>query len=109
MDYAAIAGTLKNVARSESGAIPGYAIAQAIATGVAGLVTVQKIIAVQIPGQGGGGSASSASFTGFNGGGGSAGNIGSGGAGSFPGGGAGGTIGAGAGGSGGGGLVIVEY
>jgi hypothetical protein len=51
--YAAIAGSL----RAFSGVpIPGYAIAQAIATGIFGLVQVKKILGVQIPGKGGGGS-----------------------------------------------------
>lgn len=55
--YAAIVAQLKAASKSPGAAIPGYAIAQAIATGVAGLASVQKIISVQIPGQSGGGGA----------------------------------------------------
>ena len=54
--YAAITGQLKTAAASPGGAIPGYAIAQAIATGVAGFAAVKKIVAVQVPGGGGGSS-----------------------------------------------------
>ncbi len=55
--YAAIAGNLK----AFSGVpIPGYAIAQAIATGVAGFAAVKNIISVKVPGGGGGGSSPSA-------------------------------------------------
>lgn len=47
--YAAIAGQLK----AFSGVpVPGYAIAQAIATGVFGLVQVKKILSTKIPGKG---------------------------------------------------------
>ena len=54
--YAAIAGQLK----AFSGVpIPGYAIAQAIVTGAAGLLQVKKILAVKVPSGGGGASASS--------------------------------------------------
>jgi hypothetical protein len=50
--YAAIAGQLK----AFSGVpVPGFAIAQAIVTGVTGLLQVKKILAVQVPGGGGGG------------------------------------------------------
>ena len=55
--YAAIAKTLNAFAGVP---IPGYAIAQAIATGIAGLAAVKNIVAVQVPGGGGGGSAPSA-------------------------------------------------
>ena len=48
--YAAITGQLKTAAGSPGGAIPGYAIAQAIATGVAGFAAVKKIASVQVPG-----------------------------------------------------------
>lgn len=52
--YASITGTLK----AFSGVpVPGYAIAQAIATGVVGFANVQKILAVKVPGKGGAGSA----------------------------------------------------
>ena len=56
--YAAIAGILKNVARTPAGAIPGYAIAQAVATGLFGFAQVKKIYATNVPkGKGGGGAA----------------------------------------------------
>lgn len=42
--YAAIAAQLKSAAASPGGAIPGYAIAQAIATGVFGFAQVAKIL-----------------------------------------------------------------
>jgi hypothetical protein len=51
--YAAIAGQLKAFAGVP---IPGYAIAQAIATGIAGFGAVKNIIATKIPGKGSGGS-----------------------------------------------------
>jgi len=62
--YAAIAGQL----RAFSGkAIPGYAIAQAIATGAVGFANVKKIISTKIPkssgGGGGGASAGAAAAT----------------------------------------------
>ena len=48
--YAAIAGQLK----AFSGVpVPGYAIAQAIATGAVGLANVKKILSVKVPGKGG--------------------------------------------------------
>jgi hypothetical protein len=50
--YTAIA---KNLAAFSSVPIPGYAIAQAIATGVAGLAAVKNILAVKVPNGGGGG------------------------------------------------------
>lgn len=52
--YAAIAATLKSAAKTPMGGIPGYAIAQSIATGIAGLLAVKKIASVQVPGKGGG-------------------------------------------------------
>mgnify|MGYP003624880685 FL=1 len=52
--FAAISGQLK----AFSGVpVPGYAIAQAIATGVVGLANVKKIASVKIPNSSGGGSA----------------------------------------------------
>jgi len=57
--YAAIAAQLRIAAGSPGAAIPGYAIAQAIATGVAGLAAVKQIASVKVPaveGGGGGGS-----------------------------------------------------
>ena len=60
--YAAITGQLKTAAGSPGGAIPGYAIAQAIATGVAGFAAVKKIVAVQVPGGGGSGSSQTGSL-----------------------------------------------
>lgn len=53
--YASIAGQLKAFAGVP---IPGYAIAQAIATGAFGLATVKNILAVKVPGKGGGGGGS---------------------------------------------------
>jgi hypothetical protein len=56
--YSAIAGQL----RAFSGVpIPGYAIAQAIATGIFGLAQVKRIIAVKVPKSSGGGSVPSLS------------------------------------------------
>ena len=60
--YAAITGTLKNTAKTAAGGIPGYAIAQAIATGVAGFAAVKKIASVQVPGGSGGGSSQTGSM-----------------------------------------------
>ena len=60
--YAAITGTLKNTAKGPGGGIPGYAIAQAIATGVAGFAAVKKIASVQVPGGSGGGSSQTGSL-----------------------------------------------
>ena len=54
--YAAITGALKAAQGSPGAAIPGYAIAQAIATGVAGFAAVKKIASVQVPGGSGGSS-----------------------------------------------------
>jgi hypothetical protein len=51
--YTAITGQLSAFSKV---AVPGYAIAQAIATGVAGLAAVKKIVAVKVPGGGGGSS-----------------------------------------------------
>lgn len=50
--YASIAGQLRAFAGVP---IPGYAIAQAIATGLVGLKAVRDIIAVKVPAPGGGG------------------------------------------------------
>jgi len=50
--YTAIA---KNLAAFAGVPIPGYAIAQAIATGVAGFAAVKNILAVKVPNSGGGG------------------------------------------------------
>ena len=60
--YAAITGQLKTAAASPGGAIPGYAIAQAIATGVAGFAAVKKIVSVKVPGGGGSGSSQTGSL-----------------------------------------------
>jgi len=59
--YAAINAILKNTAKNpKTGAIPGFAIAQAVATGLFGLAQVKKILSVQVPGgKGSGGSAGS--------------------------------------------------
>lgn len=52
--YASIAGQLRTF--SEAGiAIPGYAIAQAIATGAVGFANVKKILSVKVPNSKGGG------------------------------------------------------
>jgi hypothetical protein len=56
--YAAITGQLK----AFSGVpVPGYAIAQAVATGVVGLANVKKILSVKVPGKGSGGGGNSPS------------------------------------------------
>jgi hypothetical protein len=47
--YAAIAAQLKAAAGSPGAAIPGYAIAQAIATGLVGFKAVADIVKVQVP------------------------------------------------------------
>ena len=47
--YAAIAAQLKAAAGSPGAAVPGWAIAQAIVTGLAGFKAVRDIIAVQVP------------------------------------------------------------
>jgi len=52
--FAAITGQLKAFSGK---AVPGYAIAQAIATGAVGLANVKKIASVKIPNSSGGGSA----------------------------------------------------
>ena len=57
--YAAITGQLKAFSEVP---VPGYAIAQAIATGVAGLANVKKIASVQVPGGSGGGSSQTGSM-----------------------------------------------
>lgn len=55
--YAAITKTLRAFGDKP---IPGYAIAQAVATGVFGLVQVKKILATKVPDKGGGSGAGSA-------------------------------------------------
>mgnify|MGYP003644661597 CR=1 FL=1 len=50
--YAAISGQLKAFSGIP---IPGYAIAQAVATGLMGLANVKKILDTDVPGSGGGG------------------------------------------------------
>ena len=55
--YAAIAGQLKAFAGVP---IPGYAIVQAVATGLIGFKAVKDIISVQVPTTGGGGGAAAA-------------------------------------------------
>ena len=59
--YAAITGQLKAFSTVS---IPGYAIAQAIATGVVGFANVQKILSVKVPNGGGGGSVPSGGSSG---------------------------------------------
>jgi chemotaxis protein histidine kinase CheA len=56
--YAAIAGQLRAATASPGAAIPGYAIAQAIATGLVGFKAVADIVKTQVP-QGGGSSGGS--------------------------------------------------
>ena len=59
--YAAIAGQL----RAFSGIpIPGYAIAQAIATGAVGLIQVKKILSTKVPGKSGGATGSAPQISG---------------------------------------------
>lgn len=53
--YTAIA---KNLAAFAGVPIPGYAIAQAVATGVAGFAAIKNILAVKVPNSGGGGGGS---------------------------------------------------
>jgi hypothetical protein len=57
--YAAIAGQLRAATASPGAAIPGYAIAQAVATGLVGFKAVADIIKTPVPagGAGGGGAA----------------------------------------------------
>jgi len=50
--YAAIASNLRSFSKVP---IPGYAIAQSIATGLAGLAAVKKILSVKVPNKSGGG------------------------------------------------------
>ena len=57
--YAAISGQLSAFSKVP---IPGYAIAQAIATGVVGLANVKKIASVKIPNSSGGGSSETGSL-----------------------------------------------
>jgi hypothetical protein len=53
--YAAIAGQLRAATKSPGAVIPGYVIAQAVATGLAGFAAVKNILKVKVPGGGGGG------------------------------------------------------
>jgi len=53
--YSAIAGQLATFSGPKAPPIPGYAIAQAIATGLAGFAAVKNILKVQVPKGGGGG------------------------------------------------------
>jgi hypothetical protein len=57
--YAAIAAQLKTAAGSPGGAIPGYAIAQAVATGLVGFKAVADIIKTPVPTSNSGGASSS--------------------------------------------------
>ncbi len=54
--YAAAAGVLRNAGKGPQGGIPGFAIAQMIATIAAGLVTVRNIVKTKVPNQGSSGS-----------------------------------------------------
>lgn len=62
--YAAIAGQLRAATASPGAAIPGFAIAQAIATGLVGFKAVADIIKTPVPGAGGGGGGSTPQSTG---------------------------------------------
>lgn len=57
--YASITGSLSAFSKVP---VPGYAIAQAIATGVAGFAAVKKIASVQVPNASGGGSTQTGSM-----------------------------------------------
>ena len=61
--YAAIAGQLRAATNSGQAAIPGWAIAQAVATGLVGFKAVADIIKTPIPNEGGGGGTGAASGT----------------------------------------------
>ena len=62
--YAAIAGQLRASTASPGAAIPGYAIVQAVATGLVGFKAVADIIKTPVPGaNGGGGGTGAASGT----------------------------------------------
>jgi len=56
--YASITGQLAAFSKVP---VPGYAIAQAIATGVVGFMNVKKILSVKVPGKGSGGGGNSPS------------------------------------------------
>lgn len=58
----AIVATLKGAAKGPGGGIPGYAIAQAISTGIFGFLNVKKILSTNLPGGGGGGGGSAPSI-----------------------------------------------
>ena len=47
--YASITSTIRAAARTPAGGIPGYAIAQGIAVGIAGLAAVRNILKVKVP------------------------------------------------------------
>ena len=59
--YASIAGQLQAFSKVP---VPGYAIAQAIATGAVGLANVKKIISTKVPRSSGGGGASAGASVG---------------------------------------------
>ena len=61
--YAAIAGQLRAATASPGAAIPGYAIAQAVATGLVGFKAVADIIKTPVPGGGGSGGGTAAPQT----------------------------------------------
>ena len=61
--YSAIAGQLATFSGPKAPPIPGYAIAQAIATGLAGFAAVKNILKVQVPKGGGGGGTGGASLS----------------------------------------------
>ena len=61
--YSAIAGQLATFSGPKAPPIPGYAIAQAIVTGLAGFAAVKNILKVQVPKGGGGGGTGGASLS----------------------------------------------
>jgi hypothetical protein len=56
--YGAITAVLKNAGKGPQGGIPGFAIAQAVATGLVGFKAVSNILKTPVPSPGGGGGAS---------------------------------------------------
>jgi hypothetical protein len=49
--YAAITSTIRSSSKGLKGGIPGYAIAQGIAVGIAGLAAVRNILKTKVPGR----------------------------------------------------------
>lgn len=61
--YASITSTIRAAARTPAGGIPGYAIAQGIAVGIAGLAAVRNILKVKVPNSSSSGGAGSVPTT----------------------------------------------